>query len=68
MPVPGADQCQSAALRHGATQSLAGERAPQIRNKRRALADRIYTGLLARMRDHRGDIAGGEYDRISRRP
>ena len=67
MPVAGADQRQPAPLRHGAPQPLAGERAAQIGGERRALADGVDTGLLARMGDHRRHVAGGEDPRIAGR-
>ena len=67
MPVAGADQGQPAALRHGAPQPLAGERAAQIGGERRALADGVDPGFLARMGDHRRDIAGREDARIAGR-
>ena len=66
-PVAGADQRQRALLRHGAAQPAPGERAPQIVGERRSGAHRVDAGLLARMRWHRRDIAGGEHRSVRRR-
>ncbi len=67
MPVPGADQGEAPALRQGAPQPLAGERAAQIGGERRALADGVDPGFFARMGGHRRDIAGGKDLRVGRR-
>ena len=65
--IPGADERQSALLRHGAPQSPPGERAAQIGGERRTLADRVNPGLLARMGEYRRDVAGREDLRVSGR-
>ena len=65
--VPGADQRQRALLRHGAPQPAAGEGAAQIGGERRTLADGVNPRLLARMGEHRRDVAGREDPRVSGR-